>query len=45
MPLEATRAEIDAALRCIEPLASRLALPAVKEKDAWYEIAFFVIGP
>ncbi|HVK85656.1 MAG TPA: tetratricopeptide repeat protein [Kofleriaceae bacterium] len=45
VPLEATRAEIDAALRCIEPLASRLALPAVKEKDAWYEIAFFVIGP
>ncbi|MDX2087244.1 MAG: tetratricopeptide repeat protein [Kofleriaceae bacterium] len=45
VPLEATRAEIDAALRCIEPLAQRVALPAVKEKDNWYEIAFFVIGP
>lgn len=45
VPLEATRAEIDAALRCIEPLASRIALPAVKEKNAWYEIAFFVIAP
>jgi tetratricopeptide (TPR) repeat protein len=45
VPLEATRAEIDAALRCIEPLAQRIALPAVKEKNNWYEIAFFVIAP
>ena len=44
VPLEATRAEIDSALRCIEPLASKISLPAVKEKDSWYEIAYFVIA-
>ena len=36
--------EIDSALRCIEPLAARISLPAVKEKDSWYEIAYFVIA-
>lgn len=45
VPLEATRADIDAALRCIEPLAARVALPAVKDQDAWYELAYFVIAP
>jgi len=45
LPLEATRAEIDAAARCIDPIASKLAMPAVKEKDAWYQISFLVVAP
>ena len=45
LPFEATRAEIDAAARCVEPIASKLVMPAVKEKDAWYQIAFLVVAP
>ncbi|MDB4961690.1 MAG: Tetratricopeptide 2 repeat protein [Myxococcales bacterium] len=45
LPLEASRAEIDAAARCVEPIASKLVMPAVKEKDAWYQVAFLVIAP
>jgi tetratricopeptide (TPR) repeat protein len=45
LPLEATRAEIDAAARCVDPIASRLAMPAVKDKNAWYQIAFLVVAP
>lgn len=39
------RAETDAAARCIEPLASRLPLPAVKETDGWYKVGFVVVSP
>ncbi len=39
-----SRAESDAAVRCIEPLVGRLGLPAVKEKDAFYQIAFRVVA-
>lgn len=45
LPFDATRAEIDAAARCVEPIASKLVMPAVKEKDAWYQIAFLVVAP
>lgn len=45
LPLEATRAEIDAAARCVDPIASKLVMPAVKDKDAWYQVAFLVVGP
>lgn len=45
LPFEATRADIDAAARCVEPIASKLAMPAVKEKDAWYQVAFLVVAP
>jgi hypothetical protein len=38
------RADTDAAARCVEPLATKLALPAIKEKDSWYQIAFLVVG-
>ena len=38
------RAETDAAARCIEPLANKLSLPPVKEKDGWYKVAFFVVS-
>ena len=45
LPLDATRADIDAAARCVEPIASKLVMPAVKGKDAWYQVAFLVVGP
>ncbi|MBL0212597.1 MAG: hypothetical protein IPQ07_01795 [Myxococcales bacterium] len=40
----ATRGDIDAAMRCVEPLAQKLTLPAVKEKDGWYQAMFLVVG-
>lgn len=39
-----SRAEGDAAVRCIEPLVNRLGLPSVKEKDAYYQLAFRVVA-
>jgi tetratricopeptide (TPR) repeat protein len=39
------RADADAAQRCIEPIASRIPWPAVKEKDAWYRFVFRVVAP
>ncbi|MGE0871981.1 MAG: hypothetical protein AB7P03_25710 [Kofleriaceae bacterium] len=39
------RAELDAAIRCIEPAANRIALPAIKERDQFYKIAFTVVSP
>ncbi len=38
------RGDTDAAMRCVEPLATKLALPAVKEKDSWYVAKFLVVG-
>ncbi len=40
-----SRAELDGAIRCIEPLAAKIALPAIKDKDAYYKAVFFVVGP
>ena len=40
-----SRAEIDAAIRCIEPIASQIKLPTVKDKDAYYKASFSVVGP
>ncbi len=39
-----SRGESDAAMRCVEPIASKLALPSVKEKDSWYVAKFLVVG-
>lgn len=39
------QAQRDAAVRCIEPLATRTPLPAVKEEEAFYRIAFHVVAP
>lgn len=41
----ASRADLDAAIRCVEPLADRLVLPAVTDKDTWYKVGFFVVSP
>jgi tetratricopeptide (TPR) repeat protein len=40
----ASRADTDAAIRCIDPIASKLALPPVKEKGGWYTIVFRVVA-
>jgi len=37
--------ELDAVDRCLQPLAARLALPPVKERDTYYKAAFRVVGP
>jgi tetratricopeptide (TPR) repeat protein len=40
-----SRAELDGAIRCIEPLATKIVLPPIKDKDAYYKAVFSVIGP
>jgi tetratricopeptide (TPR) repeat protein len=37
--------DLDAVDRCLEAQASRLPLPAVKERDTYYKAAFSVVGP
>lgn len=37
--------ELDAIDRCLQPLAARLALPAIKERDTYYKATFHVVGP
>ena len=36
---------LDAALRCLEPIADKLPLPLVKEKESYYQIVFSVVAP
>jgi tetratricopeptide (TPR) repeat protein len=38
------RADVDAAVRCVQPLAERIAMPAVKDRDTYYIVAFLVSG-
>ena len=42
---DTSRAETDAAIRCVEPLAQKLVLPKPKEKETYYKIQFRVVGP
>jgi tetratricopeptide (TPR) repeat protein len=42
---ELTDKDLDAVDRCLQPVAARIALPAVKERDTFYKIAFHVVGP
>ncbi|HLL20953.1 MAG TPA: hypothetical protein VK427_02430 [Kofleriaceae bacterium] len=42
---EATRAETDAAIRCVEPVAQRLVLAKPKDVETFYKIQFRVVGP
>lgn len=39
------QADRDAVVRCIEPLASKIPFPAIKEKDTFFRLAFPVIAP
>ena len=42
---DTSRAEVDAAIRCVEPLAQKLPLTKPKEKETYYKIQFRVVGP
>ena len=42
---ELSDGELETIDRCLSPLAARLALPAVKERDTYYKIVFAVVGP
>lgn len=42
---ELADADLDAIDRCLQPFATRLALPAVKERDTFYKATFYVVGP
>ena len=37
--------ELEAAIRCLEPLADKLALPAIKDKETYYQVVFSVVAP
>ncbi|HSR99411.1 MAG TPA: hypothetical protein VLM79_20305 [Kofleriaceae bacterium] len=37
--------ELDTIDRCLQPLASRLAMPPAKERDTYYKATFNVVGP
>jgi len=37
--------DLDAIDACVSPLATRLGLPAVKERDTYYKASFYVVGP
>jgi hypothetical protein len=37
--------ERDTVVRCIEPIASQIPFPAIKEKDTWFRLSFNVIAP
>ena len=39
------QAERDSVVRCIEPIASKIAFPPIKEKDTYFRLAFPVIAP
>ena len=41
---EAEQAQLTKAVECIQPIAERLVLPAVKERDAYYKVSFTVVG-
>lgn len=42
---ETPRAQTDAAIRCVEPLAHKLPLPRPKERETYYKLQFRVVGP
>ncbi len=42
---EVPQADRDSVVRCIEPIASRIAFPAIKEKDTYFRLSFPVIAP
>jgi len=41
---EVTEQALDAVDRCLQPLAARIVLPAIKERDTYYKAAFYVVG-
>ncbi len=41
---EAEQAQLAKAVSCIQPIAEKLVLPAIRERDAYYKISFTVVG-
>ena len=42
---EISDAELVAVDRCLQPFATHLQLPAIKERDTYYRAMFYVVGP
>jgi len=42
---ETDKTSTDAAIACVQKLAEKLVLPAVKERDAYYRVSFLVVAP
>ena len=42
---EVPQADRDGVVRCIEPIASKIAFPAIKEKDKFFRLSFSVVAP
>jgi tetratricopeptide (TPR) repeat protein len=42
---ELSDTELDTVDRCLQPIANRIALPAVKERDTYYKAQFYVVAP
>lgn len=42
---DAPTADVDAAKRCVQAIADKLTLPAIKDKDVAYKLTFLVIAP
>ena len=42
---EVPQADRDTVVRCIEPIASRIAFPPIKEKDTYFRLSFMVVAP
>jgi tetratricopeptide (TPR) repeat protein len=38
------RADIDAAIHCVQPIAEKMAMPAIKDRDTYYKATFVVVG-
>jgi hypothetical protein len=38
-------ADKDTAIRCVDPLADKIPLPKITDKDAYYKAGFYVVGP
>jgi tetratricopeptide (TPR) repeat protein len=41
----APRGDTDTAQRCIQALAEKIGMPAIKEQDTYYKAVFLVVGP
>jgi tetratricopeptide (TPR) repeat protein len=42
---ELTDAELESIDRCLQPLATRIVFPAIKERDTFYRASFYVVAP
>jgi tetratricopeptide (TPR) repeat protein len=43
LSFDATKADVDVAVRCVQPIAETMAMPTVGERDAYYRVVFDVI--